>query len=110
MQTTEATSHHAVSNVMDAPTDALLLAYNAAFSELGLRFRWDAGALDRLGERQDEQIRMADFIKRYHPHLFKSYDAEFLSALICQRKNAYLRQSGLQEAEPRLGLVDQRSH
>lgn len=110
MQAIEDNPNHAVTSAMDVPTDDLLSAYNAAFSELGLRFRWDHGALDRLGVRRDEQACMADFIKRFHPHLLKSYDAEFLSALICQRKNAYLRQRGLRETLPHHVMVAPRSH
>ena len=34
------------SRYQDHPDDAHLSAYNAAFSDLGLRFRWDRATLD----------------------------------------------------------------
>lgn len=110
MQTIEATPKRAVSGVTDASAEILVCAYNAAFSELGLRFRWDAGALGSMGDIRCEQTRMAEFIRRYHPHLLKSYDAEFLSGLICERKNAYLRQRGLQDVVTDQDFDDQRGH
>jgi hypothetical protein len=110
MQTIEAAPNRAVSGPTDAPAEILVCAYNAAFSELGLRFRWDAGALGSMGDARCEQTRMAEFIRRHHPHLLKAYDAEFLSGLICERKNAYLRQRGLQEGVAGQGLDGQQSH
>ena len=110
MQTIEATFNHAVSSLTDAPTEVLISAYNAAFSELGLRFRWDTGALGSMGDTRCERACMAEFIRRHHPHLLKAYDAEFLSGLICEHKNAYLRQRGLHGGVAGQDLDGQQSH
>lgn len=76
----------------DSPDDAHLSAYNAAFSDLGLRFRWDRDTLDALKEFNGEAARVTAFIERFHPHLHKAYDADFLAQLILHRKNHYFRE------------------
>ena len=73
----------------DRPDDAHLSAYNAAFSDLGLRFRWDRATLDMLNEFNGELARITAYIERYHRHLHSAYDANFLAQLILQRKNQY---------------------
>ncbi|SCC94085.1 hypothetical protein THIX_60143 [Thiomonas sp. X19] len=97
MQSINATPGYAEPGMMDLPKDLQIYAYNAAFSELGLRFRWDPGVLDSLGSIQCEKSRIAEFIRQYHPHLLKSYNAEFLSTLIYERKNEYLRLRSMQD-------------
>jgi hypothetical protein len=69
--------------------DAHLSAYNAAFSDLGLRFRWDRATLDLLKEFNGESARITAFIERYHGHLHRAYDADFLAQLILHKKNQY---------------------
>lgn len=71
------------------PDDAHLSAYNAAFSDLGLRFRWDRTTLDLLKEFNGENARITAFIERYHGHLHRAYDADFLAQLILHKKNQY---------------------
>jgi hypothetical protein len=71
------------------PDDAHLCAYNAAFSDLGLRFRWDRATLDLLKEFNGESARITAFIERYHGHLHRAYDADFLAQLILHKKNQY---------------------
>jgi hypothetical protein len=73
----------------DHPDDAHLSAYNAAFSDLGLRFRWDRATLDTLKEFSGELARITAYIERYHSHLHRAYDADFLSQLILHRKAQY---------------------
>lgn len=73
----------------DRPDDAHLSAYNAAFSDLGLRFRWDRATLDMLKEFNGELARITAYIERYHRHLHSAYDADFLAQLILQRKSQY---------------------
>ncbi|MGO4330521.1 LysR family transcriptional regulator [Cupriavidus sp. 2TAF22] len=68
-----------------------LAAYNAAFTELGLRFRWDREMFAWLCGIECEQSRIARYIEQYHAHLLKAYDAEFLSRLIFDKKCDYLR-------------------
>jgi len=73
----------------DSPDDAHLSAYNAAFSDLGLRFRWDRDTLDALHEFESEVARITAYINRHHAHLHKAYDAEFLAQLILRKKTEY---------------------
>ena len=76
------------------PDDAHLSAYNAAFSDLGLRFRWDHATLDMLKEFNGELARITAYIERYHNHLHRAYDADFLAQLILQRKTQYYSEFG----------------
>lgn len=71
------------------PDDAHLSAYNAAFSDLGLRFRWDRATLELLSEFNGEAARVTAYIARYHSHLHSAYDADFLAQLILQKKDQY---------------------
>ena len=71
------------------PDDAHLSAYNAAFSDLGLRFRWDPATLDMLKEFNGEVARITAYIERYHSHLHRAYDADFLAQLILHQKDQY---------------------
>ncbi|MDW3683816.1 LysR family transcriptional regulator [Cupriavidus sp. CV2] len=73
-----------------------LTAYNAAFTELGLRFRWDAGMYHWLCGIECEKTRVARYIEEYHAHLLRAYDADFLSQPIFDKKNEYLRARGRQ--------------
>jgi hypothetical protein len=73
----------------DSPDDAHLSAYNAAFSDLGLRFRWDRHTLDALNEFKGEAARITAYIERHHAHLHKAYDADFLAQLILHKKTQY---------------------
>ncbi|WP_144148412.1 hypothetical protein [Paraburkholderia sp. BCC1884] len=74
------------------PDDAHLSAYNAAFSDLGLRFRWDLTTLDVLREFQSEAARITAYIERFHAHLHRAYDADFLAQLILNKKGQYYSQ------------------
>jgi hypothetical protein len=76
--------HHA----HQAEIQAQLCAYNCAFDELGLRFRWDARTLALLAMIEGEEARIAAYIEAHHPHLLKAYSAGFLSRAILERKNA----------------------
>lgn len=85
-------SHHSAHAVLIAaplPDDAHLSAYNAAFSDLGLRFRWDRATLDVLREFNGEATRITAYIERFHAHLHRAYDADFLAQLILHKKSQY---------------------
>ncbi|SDD44676.1 hypothetical protein SAMN05216345_10970 [Cupriavidus sp. YR651] len=71
--------------------DVQLAAYNAAFTELGLRFRWDMPMFDWLCGIECEKTRVCRYIEEYHAHLLKAYDPAFLGQLIFDKKNEYLR-------------------
>lgn len=76
------------------PTELQLAAYNAAFSELELSFRWDVPMYEWLCGIDCERTRVARYIEQYHPHLLRAYDADFLSQLIFDKKNEYLSSLG----------------
>lgn len=65
-----------------------LCAYNIAFAELGLRFRWDREMLRSLASIEGDAQRLAAYIETHHPHLLSAYSCEFLCAAILERKNA----------------------
>jgi hypothetical protein len=67
----------------------LLCAYNSAFEELDLMFRWDANTLHSLAGAPDDQARIAKYIETHCPHLLRAYSAEFLCQAIVEKKNAY---------------------
>ncbi|ADG20878.1 hypothetical protein [Paraburkholderia atlantica] len=72
----------------DAEVEAQLCAYNGAFEELGLRFRWDQRTLTSLAAIHDEQEQIAAYIEAHHAHLLKAYSVEFLSRAILDKKKA----------------------
>jgi hypothetical protein len=72
----------------DAEVRAQLCAYNTAFDELGLRFRWDERTLTSLAMIDGEQQQIATYIEEHHAHLLNAYSAEFLSGAILEKKKA----------------------
>lgn len=80
----------AVREMRHLDREVQLAAYNAAFTELGLRFRWDAPMFDWLCGIECEKTRVTRYIEQYHAHLLNAYDAPFLSQLIFDKKNEYL--------------------
>lgn len=72
----------------DAEVEAQLCAYNSAFEELGLRFRWDARTLALLAMIDGEEAQIAAYIEAHHPHLLKAYSVGFLSQAILEKKKA----------------------
>ncbi len=87
---TRSPAAHVAANSSD---DAMLCAYNSAFSDLGLRFRWDSDTLDVLKEFNCEIARITAYIEQFHAHLLKAYDADFLAQLIFQKKNQFYREA-----------------
>jgi hypothetical protein len=78
----------ACESTQDVEVEAQLCAYNSAFDELGLRFRWDANTLALLAMIEGEEARIAAYIEAHHPHLLKAYSPGFLSRAILEKKNA----------------------
>ncbi|MBN3809733.1 hypothetical protein [Paraburkholderia sp. Ac-20347] len=82
-----------------------LCAFNSAFAELGLRFRWDAATLYALAAIEGEAARIASYIQTHHPHLLNAYSIDFLCEAILGRKNAqapgeWRAETTLQRAAP----------
>ena len=66
-----------------------LCAYNSAFEELDLMFRWDVETLQSLARAPGDHSRIAQYIDTHCPHLLKAYSAEFLCQAIVDKKNAH---------------------
>ncbi|NPT47629.1 hypothetical protein GNZ12_41340 [Paraburkholderia sp. 1N] len=75
-------------SALDAEVEAQLCAYNSAFDELGLRFRWDARTLASLAMIDGEEAQIAAYIEAHHAHLLNAYSAGFLSRAILEKKKA----------------------
>ncbi|PWK35227.1 hypothetical protein C7417_2625 [Cupriavidus plantarum] len=82
---------HDASTAQRIDRDMQLAAFNAAFMELGLRFRWDMEMFDWLCGIECERTRVCRYIEEYHAHLLTAYEPAFLSQLIFDKKNDYLR-------------------
>jgi hypothetical protein len=72
----------------DRETQAQVCAFNTAFEELDLMFRWDAETYRSLASADSDYGKIAQFIEAHCPHLLKAYSAEFLCQAIVERKNA----------------------
>ena len=77
----------------DLHNEALLSAYNAAFSDLGLRFRWSQATLDFFDDVSNEMARITAYIEPFQSHLLNAYEADFLAQLIFDRKSQFYRES-----------------
>lgn len=69
--------------------DAQLCAFNSAFADLGLRFRWDAQMLTSLAAIDGEHARVATYLETHQPHLLNAYSAAFLADAILAKKRAH---------------------
>jgi transcriptional regulator of met regulon len=86
--TQSSTLRHAAEH--DRHLEAHLSAFNAAFAELGLRFRWDMQTLYSLAVIEGERARISAYIDAHHSHLLKAYSSEFLCEAILALKHARL--------------------
>jgi hypothetical protein len=55
-------------------------AYNAAFEDLGLNWYWDPATFERVRAMGRDAVRQ--HLTREHPHLARTYDADFLAKAI----------------------------
>ncbi|WP_244816863.1 hypothetical protein [Caballeronia sp. Lep1P3] len=67
---------------------AQVCAFNTAFEELDLMFRWDAETYRSLASADSDYGKVAQYIGTHCPHLLKAYSAEFLCQAIVERKNS----------------------
>jgi hypothetical protein len=69
---------------------AQVCAYNTAFEELDLMFRWDEQTLAALAALPgSEYERVAHYIERHCPHLLTAYSTDFLCHAIVDKKNQH---------------------
>jgi hypothetical protein len=72
----------------DREVAAQVCAFNTAFEELDLMFRWDAQTYRTLASAESDYGKLALYIETHSPHLLKAYSAEFLCQAIVERKNS----------------------
>jgi hypothetical protein len=80
---------------MISMADANLDAFNAAFDELGFEWRWNRATMAEFAAIADDKERVCAYVRRYHPHLLKVYDADFLGTLVVDTRR---RQACIEEA------------
>jgi len=71
--------------------DAELAAYNRAFCELELPWRWDADTLRQLLSIATDHDPVGAYVERNQAHLLRSYEKAFLRDLVqttCERYRA----------------------
>jgi hypothetical protein len=73
----------------DDPITAELEAYNRAFSELELPWRWDAGIFRDLLRVAADRDFVGAYIERTRPHLLRVYEKAFLRDLVLSAKDRY---------------------
>ena len=72
---------------------AELEAYNRAFLELELSWRWDARTYRQLSEIAVDQDFVGAYIERSQAHLLRVYDKSFLRDLVLSAKDRHERES-----------------
>lgn len=87
-------ANRAANDPRHLPVPVQLAAYNAAFVELELPFQWDEPMFAWLCGIECERGRVARYIEDHHAHLLRAYEPDFLSTLIFDKKNEYLRAVG----------------
>ncbi|HEY1725505.1 MAG TPA: hypothetical protein VGF89_08780 [Steroidobacteraceae bacterium] len=71
------------------PLDAELEAYNFAFCELELPWRWDANTLRQLHSIAADRDFVGAYVERHQPHLLRVYEKNFLRDLVQTAKARY---------------------
>jgi hypothetical protein len=80
-------SHSAMlADAQGGAIEAELHAYNQAFDELELPWRWDAATYRQVQRGADPAACIGEYIERSHAHLLRAYDKAFLSNLILSVK------------------------
>jgi hypothetical protein len=72
--------------VLAQSEDAHRNAYNAAFRELGLGWRWDSDTYRELLRIPEERTRIGAYVQSQHAHMLKAYEIGFLSELVYETK------------------------
>ena len=71
------------------PLEAELEAYNFAFSELELPWRWDAKTFDQLHSIAVDRDFVGAYVEHNQPHLLRVYEKDFLRDLVLSAKARY---------------------
>jgi hypothetical protein len=71
------------------PMDAELAAWNHAFTELGLPWRWDAETFRNLRKTCADSDLVGTYVERNQAHLLRSYEKAFLRDLVVSTRDRY---------------------
>jgi hypothetical protein len=75
------------------PLDAELDAFNRAFCELELPWRWDADTFRHLLDVAGERECVSAYIERNQPHLLRVYEKSFLRDLVLDTRERCRQES-----------------
>ena len=82
-----------VPNTTSDPLAAELEAYNRAFCELELPWRWDAQTFRQLVSVAADQDFVGAYVERNQAHLLRVYEKAFLRNLVLSAKDRCRRES-----------------
>jgi hypothetical protein len=71
------------------PLDAELAAWNHAFSELELPWRWDAKTFRDLKSIAADHDLVGTYVERNQAHLLRAYEKAFLRDLVHSARDRY---------------------
>lgn len=74
---------------MSDPLVAELAAYNHAFCELELPWRWDAATLMQLKSLATDCDLVGTYVERNQAHLLRAYEKAFLRDLVLSARDRY---------------------
>jgi hypothetical protein len=80
-------------NATNDPLAAELEAYNRAFCELELPWRWDAQTFRHLVSVAPDQDFVGAYVERNHAHLLRVYEKAFLRSLVLSAKDRCRQES-----------------
>ena len=87
-----AVSERVAEHVTEECLAAELEAYNRAFLELELSWRWDAPTFRDLLRSAADRDFVGTYIEREQPHLLRVYEKSFLRDLVLSAKDRYQRE------------------
>jgi len=87
-----ALSHCPAEPATDEGMTAELEAYNRAFLELELSWRWDARTFRDLLRIAADRDCVGAYIERQQPHLLRVYEKSFLRDLVLSAKDRHQRE------------------
>ena len=79
--------------VFSDPLAAELSAYNHAFCELELPWRWDATTLSQLKRTAPDCDLVGAYVEKSHAHLLRAYEKAFLRDLVQAARERYERET-----------------
>jgi len=92
MMSNAAVSDRSAEHVSEERLAAELEAYNRAFLELELSWRWDARTFRDLLRIAADRDCVGAYIERQQPHLLRVYEKSFLRDLVLSAKDRHQRE------------------